>query len=83
MSTINKTIIRIGSVQISREKNDSGSWLLKVPQAAITMLNKSTALAFGTSFDHGKSVTLWAVGGGTWAGVAGTNVGIFVGTGII
>ncbi len=77
------TIYRIGRVQISRDKSVDGSWLIKVPQHAITFLNKSTALTYGTSFDHNKSVTLWMVGGGTWAGVAGTNKGIFIGTGII
>lgn len=76
-------INRVGRVQLMRDKNVDGSWLLKIPQHVITQLNKSTALAYGTSFDDMKSVTIWQVGGGTWAGVAGTAYGIFIGTGIV
>jgi len=46
-------------------------------------LNKSTSHTYGTSFEHNKSVTIWQVGGGTFAGVAGTAIGIFIGTGLI
>ena len=76
-------INRVGRVQLMRDKNVDGSWLIKIPQHVITQLNRSTALTYGTSFDDMKSVTIWQVGGGTWAGVAGTAVGIFIGTGII
>ena len=76
-------IYRVGRVQISRDKTEDGSWLIKVPQHVITALNKSTALSYGTSFDNMKSLTVWQVGGGTYAGVAGTAVGIFFGTGLI
>lgn len=76
-------INRVGRVQISRDKAVDGSWLIKVPQHVFTALNKSTGLTYGTSFDHNKSVTLWLVGNGTYAGVAGTAVGIFIGTGVV
>lgn len=76
-------IYRIGRVQLMRDKNVDGAWMLKIPQHVITALNKSTAHSYGTSFDNMKSVTLWQVGGGTWAGVAGTALGIFIGTGLV
>lgn len=74
-------IYRIGRVRLSRDKAEDGGWLVKVPQHVFTALNRSTGLTYGTSFDEGKEVTLWLTGGGTWAGVAGTAVGIFIGTG--
>jgi len=83
LATINQTIIKVGRVTLSRDKAVDGSWLLKIPQHVITSLNKSTGNTFGTSFDHNKDVTVWVVGGGTWAGVAGTGLGIFIGTGLI
>ncbi len=76
-------LYRIGRTTLMRDKSVDGSWLLKIPQHVITSLNRSTAIGYGTSFDHNKSVTLWMVSGGTWAGVAGTNIGIFIGTGIV
>lgn len=76
-------VYRVGRVQISRDKSVDGQWLMKVPQHVITALNKSTSHTYGTSFDHNKSVTIWMVGGGTYAGVAGTAIGIFIGTGLI
>lgn len=76
-------INRVGRVQLMRDKNVDGSWLVKIPQHVITQLNRSTSLTYGTSFDDMKSVTIWQVGGGTWAGVAGTAVGIFIGTGLV
>ena len=76
-------IYREGRTKIMRDKNVDGSWLIKVPQHVITALNKSTAHTYGTSFDNMKSVTIWQVGGGTFAGVAGTAIGIFIGTGLI
>ena len=76
-------IVRVGRAQISRDKSVDGQWLIKIPQHVITALNKSTANTYGTSFDHNKSVTIWQVGGGTYAGVAGTAIGFFVGTGLI
>ena len=76
-------IYRVGRIQLSRDKSEDGGWLLKIPQHVITSLNKSTANTYGTSFDHSKSVTIWSVGGGTWAGVAGTSLGIFIGTGLV
>ena len=76
-------IYRVGRTQIVRDNNVDGSWMVKIPQHVITALNKSTANTYGTSFDNNKSVTIWAIGGGTWAGVAGTAVGIFIGTGLI
>ncbi len=76
-------LYRVGRVPINRDKNVDGSWLVKIPQHVITALNKSTANTYGTSFHHAHSVTLWQVGGGTWAGVAGTAIGIFIGTGLI
>ena len=76
-------VYRVGRVQISRDKSDGNNWLIKVPQHVITALNKSTAHTYGTSFDNMKSVTIWQVGGGTYAGVAGTSIGIFIGTGLI
>ena len=76
-------IYRVGRAQISWDKSVDGQWLIKVPQYVITALNKSTANTYGTSFDHNKSVTIWQVGGGTFAGVAGTALGFFVGTGLI
>ena len=76
-------VYRVGRVQISRDKSDGNNWLIKVPQHVITALNKSTAHTYGTSFDNMKSVTIWQVGGGTYAGVAGTAIGIFIGTGLI
>jgi len=82
LASINQTINRIAKVQISRDKSDTNSWLIKIPQQAITALNKSTALGYGTSFDHNTAVQLYMVGGGTWAGVAGTSIGIFIGTSI-
>ena len=75
-------LYRIGRATLNRDKTDSGKWLISVPQHVITALNKSTALNFGTSFDHNSAVTLFMVGGGTWAGVAGTALGIFIGTSI-
>lgn len=82
MANINQTMNKIGRVQISRDKSDSGYWLIKVPSQAITALNKSTAITYGTSFDHNSDVQLWMVGGGTFAGVAGTSIGFFCGTGL-
>ena len=79
---LNQTLNKIGRVNISRDINDSGNWLLKVPQQAITALNRSTAIGYGSSFDSGSDVTLYMVGGGTWAGVAGTAIGLFFGTGL-
>lgn len=79
---INQTMNRIGRVQISRDVNMDGSWLIKVPAHVFTALNKSTALTYGTSFDHNSGIALWMVGGGTFAGVAGTALGIFFGTGV-
>ena len=76
-------IVRVGRVQLMRDKNVDGAWLLKIPQHVITSLNKSTANTYGTSFDNMKSVTIWQVGGGTYAGVAGTALGIFIGTGLV
>ncbi len=75
-------IYRIGKVRISRDINVDGNWLISVPQHAITALNKSTALSYGTSFDNNTGITAWLVGGGTWAGVAGTALGLFFGTSI-
>ena len=76
-------IYRVGRTQLMRDNSVDGSWLIKVPQHVITALNKSTAHTYGTSFDNMKSVTIWQVGGGTYAGVAGTSIGIFIGTGLI
>lgn len=76
-------INRVGRVQITRANTVDGSWLIKIPQHVITSLNKSTGLTYGTSFDDMKSITIWQVGGGTYAGVAGTAIGIFIGTGLI
>ena len=76
-------IYRVGRTQLVRDKSEAGSWLIKVPQHVITALNKSTAHTYGTSFDHNKSITLWMVGSGTYAGVAGTAIGIFFGTGLV
>ena len=76
-------IYRVGRVQLMRDKNVDGSWLIKVPQHVITALNKSTGNTYGTSFDNLRSITVWQVGGGTWAGVAGTSIGIFFGTGLV
>lgn len=76
-------LYRVGRTQLVRDRSVDGSWLIKVPQHVITALNKSTSHTYGTSFDNNKSVTLWLVGGGTYAGVAGTSVGFFVGTGLI
>jgi len=76
-------IYRVGRTQLMRDNSVDGSWLIKVPQHVITALNKSTAHTYGTSFEHNKSVTIWQVGGGTFAGVAGTAIGIFIGTGLI
>lgn len=76
-------LYRVGRAQISRDKAVDGSWLIKIPQHVITSLNKSTSHTYGTAFDHNKSVTIWQVGGGTYAGVAGTAIGIFIGTGLI
>jgi len=76
-------IYRVGRTQLMRDNSVDGSWLIKVPQHVITALNKSTAHTYGTSFDNMKSVTIWQVGGGTFAGVAGTAIGIFIGTGLI
>ena len=67
-------VYRVGRVQISRDKSDGNNWLIKVPQHVITALNKSTAHTYGTSFDNMKSVTIWQVGGGTYAVVAGTAI---------
>lgn len=75
-------IYRVGRTTISRDKTDTNKWLIAVPQHVITALNKSTALNFGTSFDHNSAVQLWVVGSGTFAGVAGTAIGIFIGTSI-
>ena len=75
-------IYRVGRVQISRDKSDGNNWLVKVPSHVMTMLNKSTALNYGTSFDHNSDITCWLVGSGTWAGIAGTSVGFFFGTGL-
>lgn len=74
-------IYRICRTQLMRDRNIAGNWLLSVPQHAITSLNKSTGLTYGTSFDNMKECTLWMVGNGTWAGVTGTSVGLFIGTG--
>ena len=82
MATINKTMNKIGRVQLSREKNVDGAWLVRVPQHVFTALNKSTAIGYGTSFDHNRDVTMWMVSGGTWSGIAGTAIGIFFGTGL-
>jgi len=82
LATINQTITKVARVQISRDKSDANSWLIKVPSHVITSLNKSTALNFGTSFDHNSAVQVWIVGSGTYAGVAGTALGIFIGTSI-
>ena len=76
-------IYRVGRTQIVRDNNVDGSWMVKIPQHVITALNKSTANTYGTSFDNNKSVTIWAIGGGTWAGISGTCLGIFIGTGLI
>ena len=74
-------IYRVGRVRISRDNTVNGDWLVRVPSHVITALNKSTALGYGTSFDSDHEITAWLVGGGTFAGVAGTAVGIFFGTG--
>ena len=74
-------LYRVGRTQLLRDRTVDGSWLIKVPQHVITALNKSTGLTYGTSFDNMKECTLWLVGSGTWAGVAGTAVGLFFGTG--
>lgn len=81
MATIKQTMNKIGRVTLMRDKGVDGAWLLRVPQHVITALNKSTAITYGTSFDHNSDVQLWQVSGGTWAGVAGTSIGIFIGTG--
>lgn len=75
-------ISRVGKVQICRDKAVDGKWLISVPQHVITLLNKSTALNYGTSFDNNSAITCWVVGSGTYAGVAGTAIGIFFGTSI-
>lgn len=74
-------IYRVGRSQLMRDRSVDGKWLLSVPQHVITALNKSTGLTYGTSFDNMKECTLWLVGGGTYAGVAGTTLGLFIGTG--
>lgn len=76
-------LYRVGRIRLNRDKTTDGKWLLEVPAHVFTALNRSTTHTYGTSFDHDKSVTLWVVGGGTWAGVAGTTVGIFIGTGLV
>ena len=76
-------IYRVGRVQISKDQSVDGQWLIKVPSHVITALNKSTSNTYGTSFDHNKSITIWQVGGGTYAGIAGTAIGVFFGTGLI
>jgi len=81
-STVEQPIVKVARVQISRDKSDTGSWLIKVPSHVITALNKSTALNFGTSFDHNSAVQIWMVGSGTYAGIAGSATGIFIGTSI-
>lgn len=75
-------LYRIGRATLRRDRNVDGKWLIEVPQHAITMLNKSTALNYGTSFDNNTAITAWLVGSGTWAGVAGTAIGLFFGTSI-
>ena len=83
MSNINQTMTRIGRITINRDKNENGSWLLKVPQAAITALNTSEyTIGYGTSFADGSDVTIYMVGGGTRVGIDGTAIGIFFGTGL-
>ena len=79
---LNHSIYRVGRFQIRRDRNESGDWLFRVPQHVITQLNRSTDLKYGTSFDNCSDVTCWVVGSGTWAGVAGTTIGIFFGTGL-
>ena len=74
-------IYRVGRVRITRDNTINGDWIFRVPQHVITSLNKSTALGYGTSFDSDHEITAWLVGSGTYAGVAGTSVGLFFGTG--
>ena len=75
-------IYRVGRVTLRRDSTDSGKWLISVPQHVNTAVNKSTALNFGTSFDHNSAITCWMLGSGTYAGVSGTAIGIFFGTSI-
>ncbi len=74
-------LYRVGRTQLVRDRTVDGKWLISVPQHVITALNKSTGLTYGTSFDANKEITIWQVGCGTFAGVAGTAIGIFFGTG--
>jgi len=75
-------IYRVGKTTLRRDRNVDGNWLISVPSHVITTLNKSTALNFGTSFDNNSAIQVWVVGSGTWAGVAGTAIGIFFGTSV-
>ena len=79
---ITQTMTKITTVTLRRERTVNGNWLLEIPQHAITALNKSSVTNYGTSFDNNTAVQLWMVSGGTWAGITGTAIGIFIGTSI-
>lgn len=81
-STVTQGIYRIGRIRLMRDRAVNGDWLLRVPHHVIQNLNASTGLSYGTSFDHNSDVTLWQIAQGTYAGAAGSSLGIFIGTGI-
>lgn len=75
---------RVCRVQLDRSNLKDGKWLVPIPAQAIMALNRSISgsLSYGTSFDHGMSVTVYMFDGGTQLDGTGTAYGLFIGTGL-
>jgi len=71
---------KIGRVRLDYSITQDNFVLVPIPKHILQALNKSTAVAYGTSFDHNRDVTIWLNGGTAFGGTASL---IMIGTGLI